>query len=200
MNLARPAGAVIWVAGHDVFKKSSDGGSTWHDVRPTGLPSLDIHGFAIDPTDSRTLYAAVAGQGLYRSSDGGASFERRSDQVGGNVMALAVTEAGHILAGDMQAGLLESRDQGTTWDLALRAEVMGLALDPNDPKRLLATGGGIALSVDGGASWRSVYELPQGAGPVAWSKSAVGMAYVVGLDHTLYRSGDGGESWEPVSR
>ena len=41
MNLARPGGDTIWLAGHEVFKKSSDGGATWSDVRPAGLPSLD---------------------------------------------------------------------------------------------------------------------------------------------------------------
>src|SRR6266566_4188164 len=110
MNLARPSGKTVWLAGHLVFKKSTDGGSTWTDVRPSGLPSLDIHGFAVDPQDPRTLYAAVAGQGLYRSRDGGHSFSLASQQVGGSVMALAVLPDRRVLAGDMQRGLLESRD------------------------------------------------------------------------------------------
>ena len=104
MNLARPAGATLWLAGHQVFKKSMDGGASWSDVRPAGLPSLDIHGFAVDPRNAGILYAAVAGQGLYRSRDGGRSFSLASDQVGGNVMALAALPDGRILAGDMQAG------------------------------------------------------------------------------------------------
>src|SRR5207237_6374193 len=120
MNLARPAGETIWLAGHEVFKKSSDGGATWSDVRPAGLPGLDIHGFAVDPRNPRTLYAAVAGQGLYRSVDGGVSFRLRSQRVGGAVMALAVLPSGRVLAGDMQQGLLESRDGGATWQLMLR--------------------------------------------------------------------------------
>src|SRR2546430_13366374 len=90
MNLARPAGATLWLAGHQVFKKSMDGGASWSDVRPAGLPSLDIHGFAVDPRNARILYAAVAGQGLYRSRDGGRSVSLASDQVGGDGMAPAV--------------------------------------------------------------------------------------------------------------
>src|SRR6266536_5371786 len=198
MNLARPAGATVWLAGHQVFKKSSDGGATWSDVRPAGLPSLDIHGFAVDPRNARILYAAVAGQGLYRSRDGGRSFSLVSSQVGGNVMALAVLPDRRILAGDMQQGLLESVDGGAGWKPRLRAQLMGLAVNPNDPRRVLASGAGIALSTDGGRTWRSVLDLPGGAGPVAWSQSNPQLAYAVGFNRTLYRSADGGETWSAV--
>ena len=198
MNLARPAVATLWLAGHQVFKKSMDGGASWSDVRPAGLPSLDIHGFAVDPRNARILYAAVAGLGLYRSRDGGRSFSLASDQVGGNVMALAVLPGGRILAGDMQQGLLESSDRGASWKQRLRAQVMGLAVNSNDPKRLLATGAGIALSNDGGRSWRSVLDLPDGAGPVAWSRSNPRLAYAVGFNRTFYRSADGGKTWSAV--
>jgi len=198
MNLARPAGATVWLAGHQVFKKSSDGGATWSDVRPAGLPSLDIHGFAVDPRNPKVLYAAVAGEGLYRSRDGGRSFALASDQVGGNVMALAVVPDGRILAGDMRQGLLQSSDGGASWKQILRAQLMGLAVNPSDPKRLLAAGAGIALSTDGGRSWRSVLDLPDGVGPVAWSQSDPNLAYAVAFNRTLYRSGDGGKSWSAV--
>jgi photosystem II stability/assembly factor-like uncharacterized protein len=63
---------------------------------------------------------------------------------------------------------------------------------------VLATGAGIALSTDGGHSWRSVLDLPDGAGPVAWSTSNPRIAYAVGFNRTLYRSSDSGESWQPV--
>ncbi len=154
MNLARPRGTTIWLAGHDVFEKSVDGGTSWQDVRPRGLPGLDIHGFAIDPRDPRKLYAAVAGQGLYRSADGSRSFTVVSREVGGNVMAVAAMPDGRLLAGDMQRGLLESRDGGKHWRVSLAAPVMGLAVDPNQPRRILATGRGIARSLDGGRSWK----------------------------------------------
>jgi photosystem II stability/assembly factor-like uncharacterized protein len=198
MNLARSEGETVWAAGHNVLARSTDGGVSWSDARPDGLPSLHVHGFAVDPRD-RTLWAAVAGEGLYRSTDGGESFELVSDQVGGNVMALAVTPEGRLLAGDMQQGLLASDNDGEDWQVVERVGVMGLAVNPDDAAVVIAAGAGILRSSDGGASWRRVLELPDGAGPVAWSASDPDVGYVVGFDRALYRTQDRGGSWLPVS-
>jgi photosystem II stability/assembly factor-like uncharacterized protein len=199
MNLARANGTVVWAAGHEVLAKSTDDGTTWQDVRPDGLPGLDVHGFAVDPRDPRTLYAAIAGQGLFRSTDGGASFSVVSREVGAGVMALAVTRDGRILAGDMQQGVFTSGDGGKTWKPTLQAGLMGLAVNPKDPKRVVATGPGILLSTDGGRNWQEVLPLSQGAGPVAWASSKPRVGYVVGFDKTLYKTGDGGATWRLVS-
>src|SRR5205814_5492703 len=109
MNFARPGGSTVWMAGHNVMSRSTDGGKTWQSVRPPGLPGYDVHGFAASPTDG-TLYAAVKGRGLYRSTNGGASFSEVSKNVGGSVMALAVRSDGSILVGDKRQGLLSSHD------------------------------------------------------------------------------------------
>lgn len=198
MNLARSDGETVWTAGHNVFAKSTDGGKTWIDVRPEGLPSLDIHGFTVDPHD-QTLWAAVAGQGLYRSNDGGRSFDLVSKDVGGAVMALTVASEGRLLAADMQAGLLVSEDGGKQWQVAERAQVMGLATNPEDPRLIVAAGPGILLSTDGGETWEERLPLAEGAGPVAWSESHPTQAYTVGFDRTLYETSDGGRTWNPVS-
>jgi photosystem II stability/assembly factor-like uncharacterized protein len=199
MNLARVGnGKTIWMAGHDVFARSDDGGSSWQELRPASLPSLDIHGFAVDPRKPRTVYAAVAGRGLYRSVNGAATFELVSRDVGGAVMALAVTQSGALLAGDMARGLLRSSNNGRTWSSSLNAQLAGLAISPRDPKLILATGPGVLRSADGGRTWKRVLEVQPGAGPVAWSASKPSRAYVVGFDRTLYRSDDAGLTWKPA--
>jgi photosystem II stability/assembly factor-like uncharacterized protein len=198
MNLARAEGQTVWTAGHNVFAKSTDGGLTWTNVRPEGLPSLDIHGFAIDPSNPTRLYAAVAGEGLYRSDDDGQRFDLLSDEVGGAVFALAVTRDGRILAGDQQQGLLASDDGGKGWTSVARAGILGLAINPADPKTIAAGGPGVLLSTDGGRNWRQVLALSQGVGPVAWSKSDPEIGYAVGFDRVLYRTSDRGWTWRAV--
>lgn len=199
MNLARPGRRVVWAAGHLVLARSADGGATWEDVRPSGLPSLDVHGFAVDPRDAQRLYAAVAGEGLFRSTDGGSSFELRSRDVGPGVMALAVLPGGRILAGDMQRSLLaSSSDGGASWKGVVRASVMGLAVNPTRPRIVLASGPGVLRSTDGGRAWAQALELEAGSGPVAWSASEPDVAYVVGLDRSLWRSDDAGATWSKV--
>jgi photosystem II stability/assembly factor-like uncharacterized protein len=198
MNLARASEAVVWTAGHNVLARSTDGGATWQDVRPAGLPGLDVHGFAIDPGDPETLYAAIAGQGLYRSEDGGGSFALVSREVGPGVMALAVLADGRILAGDMQRGLFVSSDRGVSWQVTLEAGLMGLAVNPQQPEVVLGTGPGILRSSDGGRTWERAMALEEGAGPVAWAPSDPQTAFVVGFDRTLYKTTDGGQSWQPV--
>lgn len=199
MNFARPLGQTVWTAGHDVLAKSSDGGQTWTDVRPSGLPSLDIHGFAVDPIDPNRLYAAVAGEGLYGSTDGGASFRLLSKDVGPGVFGLAVASKGRILAADPEEGVFASDDGGRSWDSATRERTVGVAVNPGDAETILAAGQpGILLSRDGGKTWRTVLSLADGAGPVAWAPSEPTIAYAVGFDRKLYRTTDGGASWQPV--
>jgi photosystem II stability/assembly factor-like uncharacterized protein len=199
MNLARRSRETIWVAGHHLLAKSADAGATWVDVRPDGLPSLDVHGFAVDLRHPGRLYAAVAGEGLYRSRNNGRSFSLVSDDVGGAVFALGVLPDGRILAGDLKRGLLVSRDGGGSWRRSLHEQSLGLAVNSREPNRLLAAGRAIFLSENGGRSWRRVFETAEGFGPVAWSSSGPSIAYAVGFDRTLYRSNDGGRSWRPVS-
>lgn len=199
MNLARPSAETMWAAGHLVLAKSVDAGSTWKDVEPNGLPSLDVHGFAVDPRDPDTLYAAIAGKGLFRSTDGGDSFSLASDVVGPGVMALAVLADGTILAGDMQREVLaSSADGGLSWKRLVRGQIMGLAVNPERPREILASGAGVLRSSDGGKSWEKALSLPAGGGPVAWSASDPARAYVVGFDRSLHRTDDGGATWTVV--
>ena len=203
MNLARSSTETVWAAGHNVFARSEDGGTTWQDLRPTGLPSLDLHGFAVDREAGR-LWAAVAGEGLYGSTDGGVSFDLVTAEVGAGVMGLEVLPGGRLLAADMAAeALLASDDGGRSWTRPLDRPVMAVAAAPNKPSLLLAsalgTDAGILRSQDGGKSWALALPLPKGAGPIAWSESDPTIAYAVSLDRTLYRSTDAGATWRQVT-
>lgn len=80
---------------------------------------------------------------------------------------------------------------------------LGLSVNPGDPATIAAagqgaSGAGVFLSRDGGSTWKQVLDVPQGAGPLAWSPSDPSIGYVVGFDKRLYRTADAGASWRPV--
>lgn len=199
MSLEWGLDSTVWVAGHEVLSVSSDGGGTWTAVRPRGLPSLDVHAFTIDAADRRNMYAAVAGEGLYRSTDGGATFARVSRVVGGDLASLALTRAGELLGADARRGLLRSVDGGRTWEVVIPTPLVGIAIHPEKPQAVLAAGPGVLLSADGGQSFQQVLDVPPGVGPVAWAPSNSDVGYAVGLDGVLYRTADAGQSWKPAA-
>ena len=196
MNLVR-AGGTIFMGGHDVFAESTDGGKTWRQLHPAGLPSLDMHGLAADPKDPKTLYAQIAMTGLYRSTDGGRSFKSVSSDVNGMMMSVAVTPSGSFVVGDMSRGIFTS-STGKHWLHTASGMVMGLAVDPGNPKRIVATGRGIAISNDGGRTWGAALPSKVMFGPIAWSPQNANLVYAVGFDRTLWSSRDGGKSWHKI--
>ena len=65
--------------------KSTDGGDTWdwvealnqHESRPywnPGAGGLCLHTIILDPVDAQRMYVAISSAGLFRSTDGGASW------------------------------------------------------------------------------------------------------------------------------
>jgi photosystem II stability/assembly factor-like uncharacterized protein len=196
MNLVH-VGSRILIGGHDVFAESSDGGRSWRRFRPAGLPSLDVHGLAADPRAPNVVYAQVAGTGLYRSSDGGFSFRLVSSDVNGAMMQVAVTPAGGLIVGDMSRGIWLSKT-GHKWLHTATGMVMGVAVDPRDARRIVATGRGIAISSDGGKSWGAALPSRVMFGPVAWAPNQPGVVYAVGYDRSLWRSVNSGRTWRRV--
>ena len=66
---------------------SSDGGKTWTQVHPKGLPSSGLQALATDP-DGKTLYAVLTNGRFFTSTDGGETFK------------LAAAKLGHPAVGD----------------------------------------------------------------------------------------------------
>ena len=196
MNLVQTGGTVL-MGGHDVFAESVDGGRTWRMLHPRGLPTLDVHGLAVDPRDPRVVYAQIAMTGLYRSTDAGRSFRLVSPDVYGMMMSVAVTPDGGLVVGDMTRGIYLS-PSGKRWLHTATGMVMGLAVDPHDASRILATGKGIAISENGGRTWRPSLRSKAMFGPLAWSPANPNLVYAVSYDRSLWRSLDSGETWRRI--
>jgi photosystem II stability/assembly factor-like uncharacterized protein len=179
------------VAFGDGVYRSDDGGASWTNL---GLKESEhIGDIVIDPRDTRVVYVAAQGplwkaggdRGLYKTTDGGATWNRIlhiSDDTGVNevvmdprnpdvLYASAYQRRRHVwtlINGGPESGIYKSTDAGATWtelESGLPEVDMGkigMAISPADPDVIYAIieaqrdEGGVFKSTDRGASWNKV--------------------------------------------
>ncbi len=152
--------------------KTTDGGATWNKLT-RGLPGVDLGriGLAISPVNPDVLYATVEAEGdaggVFRSTDRGASWERRNPYVDtqmyyGRIWADPADVDRIYVAGTI---MQVSDDGGKTLERFVRGRVHvdfhALWIDPNDPSYyLLGNDGGVYESFDRGGAWQWKANLP----------------------------------------
>ena len=174
----------------DGLYKSTDGGNNWEKI---GLEKSErIANIIVNPKNSNEIFVAALGA-LWSDSD--------------------------------ERGVFKSNDGGETWENILYVDqstgCADLAMDPSNPKILYASmwefrrtawsfnSGGdksaLYKSIDGGKNWKKIHNgFPKGKLgrlAVGVSKSNPNTLYTVieaenNEDKGLYKSLDGGESWE----
>lgn len=191
---------VIYQAGHDLFLKSTDGGDTWSAPGFGNLPGTDIHGFAVAP-ENGWLYANIAGQGLYRSTNANGPWKFVSPATGG-AMALAAGPGvpATLYAATMDQGIIRSDDGGQggqNWQQTAVVPGMsmsGLYVHP-ESGNVYATGQeGVYRSTDKGETWTALGpDEPMAL--VAAETEEEAQLVAVAQQGKVYRSGDGGQTW-----
>jgi photosystem II stability/assembly factor-like uncharacterized protein len=117
---------VVWV-GSDcgLVHVTQDGGKTWTNVTPKGLPEAIINVVEPSPHDAATAYIAVAGYKLnnftpmvYKTTDYGASWQKITNGLPGDTFARSVREdpdrKGLLYAGT-ETGMFVSFTDGQQW-------------------------------------------------------------------------------------
>jgi photosystem II stability/assembly factor-like uncharacterized protein len=210
-----PTGPSTLFAGTDagVFK-STDGGGSWIAANDglAGTPQVTVNALAMDSGSPASLYAATSG-GLFKTVDGAASWTSINAGLTGltpRLLAIDPASPSTVYVGvddyvDYVAfGVFKSTDAGKTWTRIYTTplgedggySVAGFAIDPRSSSRLyLALAfGGVAKSVDAGASWSDL-KLPQIA---TWSlaiDSASSELYVGTHPGAILRTVDEGDHW-----
>jgi photosystem II stability/assembly factor-like uncharacterized protein len=201
--LARVKDGTVWAGGTGFLARSSDGGRSWAGVRSPGLPSLDVRALSASRDVGQRLEAAVEGEGLFRSNDGGKTFAKLGlSQTGSDAFALVETVDGVIFVSDRRLGVAVNGDgDGADWIEVLDEPVLAIAPNYSDRHNALllaATRGGLLRTTDKGLTWDEVLPLRSGAAGVAFSQSRVELAFAVAGDGTMFRSDDFGATWAPV--
>ncbi|MBC5816631.1 MAG: glycoside hydrolase [Candidatus Eremiobacteraeota bacterium] len=176
----------------DGIYKSRDGGKAWQHL---GLrDAQQIGAIVVDPKNANRLFVAVLGhpygqnteRGVYRSLDGGATFERvlyKDENTGAATVAMDPNNP-QVLYASMWA----ARHSAWFSDVFERQELSGMY-----------------KSIDGGTTWQKIAGgLPAKIGrigiSVSRSNSNVVYAQVDAETPALYRSSDAGTTWAAVNK
>jgi HEAT repeat protein/sortilin (neurotensin receptor 3) len=154
---------LVYLADFDQLWVSRDGGGTW-SLTAESLPSR-ITSLAISPASADTVYAGTESMGLYRSTDGGATWSPMNSGLGLDpgmrlsITALAIDplQPDHIYAA---LGM---------WIGTSHASLVPM---------------GVMLSVDGGASWQSM-SLPATGAAIARLVISGNTLYAISRDRVL---------------
>jgi len=228
--------------------KSTDGGLHWTPIFDE-MPSLSIGALAVDPTDPSKIYVETGeanssgdsfdGDGVYMSPDGGSTWvhlgleqTRHINRIvinPQNPQVLYVAAMGSLFSTNPERGVYRSTDGGQTWERVLFVSdstgCIDLVINPQNPDILYAAmwerirrpwmrkvagpTSGIYRSTDGGNTWELLTNgLPQGANVgrigLAIAPTNPQVLYAIYADHPgyfmgVYKTTDGGNTWFRVN-
>jgi len=178
--------------------RTSDGGTSWEDISEGLDGPVDFHTMAIDNTDDQLLYGYYRGA-LQRSTDAGTSWqylENAPDQI---IQLSAGENEGQLYASTV-SGLFVSQDKGSSWDAvkSINETITAIEINPTSGQMFAyGVNSGLLTSTDNGVNWdkASFGSESEQVLYVASSKSDPEQVYLITKSLEIYKSSDGGETW-----
>ncbi len=183
------AGGGVW--------KTTDAGRTWAPIFDRGPASIGA--LAIAKSDPKTIYVGTgqvtsrydiaAGEGVFKSSDGGTTWApaglERTRHIGAilvdprSASVVLVAALGHVFGPNPERGVFRTEDGGATWSRTLfvseNTGAVDLAADPSSPDIVFA----------------SVWQVRHRPWLAYFAPST-------GRESGVYRSRDGGRTWTRI--
>ncbi|OLC03031.1 MAG: sialidase [Gemmatimonadetes bacterium 13_1_40CM_69_22] len=214
--------------------KTTDGGKTWVKVLKGSNLSTGCSMLSLDPQNPKTIFAgmwdfrrkgwtfrsggdgptAPSGSGLFKSSDGGASWTELSSAKGlpskpwGRVAVAVAPSKPNVVYAFIEAqvptnGLYRSDDGGQTWEARDRSQAMiwrpfyfaNLIVDPKNENRIYKPDGPLIVSTDGGRSFSNISGGAHGDFHDAWIDPRNTDHLITGDDGGVWYSYDAANKW-----
>ena len=177
--------------------KTADAGQYWENISDGYFTASSVGALEVAPADPNVIYAGTGettiridvsiGDGVYKSTDAGRSWKhiglRDTRQIAKirthpqNADLVYLAAFGHAFGRNAERGVYRSKDGGATWENVLhvsdKAGAIDLTIDRNNPRIIYA------------AFWeayRNFWQISSG-----------------GEDSGIWRSMDGGDTWEEIS-
>ncbi|XWN36260.1 MAG: hypothetical protein ROO71_09890 [Balneola sp.] len=223
--------------------KSESGGIKWEaifdDYGAASIGAIDIHQknpsiVWVGTGEGNPRNSQSSGAGIYKSIDGGRSFELMGLEGTRNIHRVIVHPEnpdvvfvgaqGSAWGDSEDRGVFKTTDGGKTWEKILyvntRTGIGDMVMDPGNPNKIFAAmwefrrwpwffesggeGSGLYMTLDGGENWEKVTsddgfpegELGRMGIAIAPGNTDVVYAHVESKKNGIYRSDDGGYTWE----
>jgi len=150
--------------------KTKDQGKTWKLINK-GIVDKDIWIIAVDPANTNLLFAGTGGGKLYRSENGGDSWNTLKNLDGSSIRDIVFDDQDpDTIYISTYSSIFKSTNGGNDWvrksDGLPEAWLNSLSFGPAGSKELYAAGeAGVFLTQDGGEHWKSFGN--EGPGPFA---------------------------------
>jgi photosystem II stability/assembly factor-like uncharacterized protein len=134
--------------------KSTNGGEYWTRI-VTGLDNnYGVSSVSISPIDKNVVYVSTEGDGIYKSIDGGLTWNNSKGSLE-KVSRIVAINSGELWAAGMDSGLFKSIDGGIEWDAVQNKKIAAFDVSGN----IIAAAdneGQLHFSYDYGATWTTL--------------------------------------------